>query len=69
MTWDWELAPFSTWGGADTKVASANRSTSDELPFVANVSAGTDGASMRSPIKLSPNRSTWLEVAAAGSVK
>ena len=69
LTWVCELASFPAWGGADTKAASANRSTSAEFPFMTKASVGTDvGASMRSPIRLSPNKSTWFEVSEADSV-
>ena len=70
LTWVSEPGPFSAWGDADTKVASAKRSTSDELLFITGFSVGTDvGASKRSPTKLCPNRSTWSELPAATSVK
>lgn len=54
---------------ADTKVASAKRSTSSEALVLDVVSLDTvAGASIRSPIKLSPKRSTCLKLVDADSV-
>lgn len=45
--------------GADTKSASANKSTSSGLLFPLELCVGPDvGTSKRSPIKLCPNKST-----------
>jgi len=68
FTFDGEFGSFSTCAEADTKVASANRSTTGEL--LSGFPGGTRvGASMRSPIKLSPKRSTFLGLGAAASAK
>lgn len=67
-TCTWKSAGTAAFGGADINDASAKRSTSVGALCVGSV--GKDvGASMRSPIRLSPNRSTCLTLAGADSVK
>lgn len=59
-----KLTPESTLDGAETKSASANRSTSAEVLLAPWFSVGTDAGASRSP-----NKSTSLGITAAGSVK
>lgn len=61
LTWGTGAFPDSDWGVADTKSASANKSTSDLSLFKSDWAVGTGtGESKRSPIKFWPKRSTWL---------
>lgn len=70
FTWGSGFFSAAGWGVADTKAASANKSTSEwSLSKEVDLSAGTDtGTSKKSPMRSWPKRSTcWLPE--DGSVK